>query len=254
MIPNKIHIVLISADGSIKSDIHDDGQGNLLSAPGVLSVGAVNYKLGKIQFTVASTAFNGGNYSISASVDVPGMPVYGQVANNQRNRFKLEMKNIIVVSEPDMLMGESNLVTMAMAQKSLGQNPMEALGAKLVELYTKVLNQHIVETVMASAEGDPYMIDAAAWLSGDEKFMDFNSRLNAFSSEMVNVDTELADQSVKGVEATAYLVGKNAGNWFRKMRATGEFVEQKGSTYVNDLLEFYQSIDYEGLSFLYLHL
>lgn len=241
LIPHKVQVELVSKTGE-KLVLVDDGNGNILAPAGVLSVGTVNYKLGKIDFTVASANFNEGTYSINAAVDVPGSPVYGQVANNQYNRFKLDMKNIIVGSEPDMLIGESNLVTMAMANKSLGQNPMEVMGAKLVELYTKLINQRIAMEIMATAEGNAYEIDTTAWVSGDSRFLDFNSRLNAFSSEMVNVDTMLAQKSVKGVEATAYLVGAKAGNWFRQMRSTGEFVEQKGSTYVNDLLGFYHDI------------
>lgn len=241
LIPGSVHGVLVSADGLSKYDIVDDRKGNLMAPAGALVSGSVTYGTGTIQMEVAA-GFNGGKYTIVAGVDVPGSPKYGDVANNQMNRFKLDMKNVVVTSQPDMLIGESNLVTMAMGNKSLGQNPQEVLGAKLVELYTKLINQTIVRCVAGAAEGDVYTIDAKAWTSGESRFLDFASRLQAFSAEMVNVDTLLAAKSVKGVEATAYLVGKNAGNWFRQMRTTGEFTEQKGSTYVNDLLGFYHDI------------
>lgn len=239
LIPRSVRFTFVSADGVTKAEVVDDGAGNLLAPAGVLSEGTVNYKLGRVSVAIASTAFDGGTYSMHASVDTPGEPAYGQIANNQGYRFKLGMKNIIVPSTPDLLIGESNLVQMAMGSKSLGQNPMEVMGAKLVELYTKLINRKIVETLMAAHEGDTLEVDASEWKT---QFYDFNSRLNAFSAEMVNLDTALADKSVKGVEATAYFVGKGAGNWFRMMRATGEFTEQKGSTYVNDLLGFYHDI------------
>jgi len=219
-------------------EMSDDAHGNIMAAPGVLSAGEVNYKTGAIKFTIAA-AYDEGTYSVHAAADVPGTPVYGSIANDQSNRFKLDMKNILVASEADMLIGESNLVAMAQANKSLGQNPMKVLGAKLVELYTKLINNKIVATIKSAAVGNAYQIDTTAWTT---QFYDFNSRLNAFSAEMVNVDTMLAEKSVKGVEATAYVVGTTAGNWFRKMRATGEFTEEKGSTYVNDLLGFYHDI------------
>lgn len=239
LVPHSVNINLVSADGALKAMVIDDGQGNLMAASGILSEGTVDYKSGTVKFTVSSANFVGGTYTMVASADVPGSPAYGVYANNQQNRFKLGMKNILVTSVADELIGESNLVAMAQAQKSLGQDPMEVMGAKLVELYTKLLNRRIADEVMAVNSGNAYEIDVRGWM---DSYYDFNSRLNAFSSEMVNIDTELAEQSTKGVEATAYLVGKKAGNWFRQLRATGEFTEEKGSTYVNDLLGFYHEI------------
>jgi len=237
IVPGSITGTLVKSDGTGAVDFVDDAHGNILAAPGILTASEINYKTGAISFTVAS-AYVSGKYTVKAAADAPGTPVYGTVANAQKNRFKLDMKNILVKSEADMLIGESNLVAMAQANKSLGQNPMQVLGAKLVEMYTKLINNQIVATVKSAAT-TTYTIDATAWST---QYYDFNSSLNAFSAEMVNIDTELATQSVKGVEATAYVVGKGLGNWFRKMRATGEFVEEKGSTYVNDLLGTYHDI------------
>lgn len=239
LVPGTIEIFLVSADKSQRVLIKDDAHGNLLSPARVLESGAVDYKSGAIEFEVAGTAFVGGTYTVKAASDTPGNPVYGQVANNQKNRFKLGMKHILVPSMADTLFGDSNLVSMAQAQKSLNQNPMETLGNKLVEAYTKKINSLIVNETMRAAKGNAHVIDTTEWVN---KFHDFNSRLNAFSAEMVNVDTDLADQSIKGVEATAYICGKKAGNWFRQLRGTGEFTEEKGSTYVNDLLGFYHDI------------
>jgi hypothetical protein len=237
IVPGSIKGTLIKSDNSGAVDFVDDAHGNILAAPGILTAASINYKTGAISFTVAS-GYVGGTYTLNAAADAPGTPVYGQVANAQKNRFKLDMKNILVTSEADMLIGESNLVAMAQANKSLGQNPMQVLGAKLVEMYTKLINNQLVATTKAAAIHS-YTIDASGWAT---TFYDFNSRLNAFSAELVNVDTELATNSVKGVEATAYICGKTAGNWFRKMRSTGEFVEMKGSTYVNDQLGTYHDI------------
>lgn len=240
VIPRSFHGTFVSSDSSVKIELLDDGNGNILAPAGILTSGTINYKTGAIVIEVASASFIGGKYSFVASRDVPGTPSYGVYADSQKNRFKLGMKQIMVTSAADELIGESNLVMMAQAQKSLGQNPMEVMGAKLVELYTKVINKGVANQLMKVCEGNAHEIEVTSWETGT--FYDYNSRLNAFSAKMVDIDTDLAEQSVKGVEATAYLVGKNAGNWFRKMRATGEFVEQKGSTYVNDLLGFYHDI------------
>jgi hypothetical protein len=239
IVPGSLQGSFTSADGTQTVKFADDANGNILAPAGVLATGSVNYKTGAIKATLAGATFTGGTYSLKAAADEPGTPTYGTLANNQTNRVKLDMKNIIVKSIADMLIGDSNLVAMAQANKSLGQNPMQGLGAKLVELYTKVVNLKLVNATKAAAKGNDYVIDASGWAT---TFYDYNSRLNAFSAELVNVDTDLAEQSVKGVEATAYLVSPEAGNWFRKLRATGEFVEEKGSTYVNDLLGTYNGI------------
>jgi hypothetical protein len=239
IVPGSVRGSFVSSDGLTTCEFSDDANGNLLAPAGVLATGTVNYKTGAIAATLAGATYTGGTYSIKAAADEPGTPAYGTVANNQTNRVKLDMKNILVHSMADMLIGDSNLVAMAQAQKSLGQNPMQRLGAKLVELYTKVINLKIVNATKGAAKGNNYVIDTTGWAT---TFYDYNSRLNAFEAELVNVDTELATQSVKGVEATAYLVSPEAGNWFRKLRATGSFVEEKGSTYVNDLLGTYNGI------------
>jgi len=239
LIPGSVTAFIVSEDKAKRAVVKDDAHGNLLAPAGILVSGTVDYKSGAIEFEVAGTDFIGGTYTVRAASDTPGNPVYGQVANNQKNRFKLGMKHIIVPSMADTLFGDSNLVSMAQAQKSLNQNPMETLGNKLVEAYTKKINSLLVNETIRAARGNAHVIDTTAWTA---KFHDFNSRLNAFSAEMVNVDTDLAEKSVKGVEATAYICGAKAGNWFRQLRGTGEFTEEKGSTYVNDLLGFYHDI------------
>jgi hypothetical protein len=239
LVPGALKGILTDKNGAT-AEITDDGHGNILAPAGVLTAGTINYTTGAIDFSVVANGdFIGGKYTIKGIADVPGTPTYGNIANNQYNRFKLDMKNILVASDADMLIGESNLVAMAQANKSLGQNPMQVLGAKLVELYTKLINAKLVNCTMNTDTSTAKVINATAWNS---QFYDYTSRLNAFSAELVEVDTLLATKSVKGVEATAYICSTEAGNWFRKMRATGEFTEEKGSTYVNDLIGFYHGI------------
>lgn len=240
VIPGSVKGTVAKTSGADPFNFVDDAHGNLLAPASMLTAGTIDYATGQISFTVPA-GYVGGNWTVTVVNDEPGIPGYGTVANDQKNRFKLDMKNILVKSEADMLIGDSNLVAVAQANKSLGQNPMQVLGAKLVEMYTKIINNNLVAAVKKAASSDPtpYEIDARNWPT---QFYDFNSRLNAFSAAMVDIDTALAAQSVKGVEATAYVVGKNMANWFRKMRTTGEFVEEKGSTYVNDLLGTYHGI------------
>lgn len=247
LIPGSIELNFVhAADPTRVITIRDDRNGNLLAPAGVLdqntgSVIGVNYQTGLITFTVGAgfTIAAGDSFSIIGFEDVAGNPEFGTLTAGGHNRFKMDMKNIIVPSEPDMLVAENNLMAIAAMQKAIGANPQDVSGAKLTELYTKLVNGKLVNAIKTSWNGNNYDIDAAAFIN---KFLDFNSRLDAFQAELIAIDTELAKRSVKGVNATAYVVGENMGNWFRKLVNTGNFVDNAGSSYINDLLGYYKGI------------
>lgn len=247
LIPGSVEINFVhAAEPNKVITIRDDRNGNLLAPAGILEGNAgnaigVNYQTGLITFTVGDgfVIATGDSYSVIGYEDVAGSPEFGTLTGPGNNRFKMDMKNIIVTSEPDMLVAENNLMAIAAMQKAIGANPQDVAGAKLTELYTKLVNQKLVNAVKNSFVGNSYEIDAAAFIA---KFLDFNSRLDAFQAELVNIDTELAKKSVKGVQATAYVVGENMGNWFRKLTATGNFVDNNNSSYINDLLGYYKGI------------
>lgn len=244
LIPGSVVITLIP-DGKTNEaiEVKDDMKGNLLAPAGVLEIGEVDYTAaGKIKFKIATgnTTFThlGGTdkYSIIAYEDVAGTPDWNGTAPGN-NRFKLDMQNVTITSEPDMLIAESNLMAMASMQKAIGVNPQDIAGAKLTELYTKLINQKLVHCITDSYQGSTVQIDPEP-----ASFTDFNSRLNKFSSELIEVDAALAKKSVKGIFATAYIVGENVANYFRKLGQVGAFVDNRDSTYINDLVGHYNGI------------
>jgi hypothetical protein len=242
LIPGSIEIYLVKqSDPSNLTPVKDDGKGNLLAAPGILESGSINYITGNIDFKVGSSSgfTNSDSFSVTAFEDVAGDPAFGEIAGHGKNRFKLEHKNITVTSEPDMLVAENNLMTMASVDKSIGANTQDIIGMKLTELYTKLINEKLVREIIYNTVGNPHVIDVSTWTS---TFYDYTSRLDAFMAETVDIDTKLAKQSVKGVKATCYIVGDKAGDWFRKTRATGNFVDNVDSTYINDLLGYFNGI------------
>lgn len=242
LIPGSVEIYFVhQADPSRQVAIKDDANGNLLAAPGMLETGSVDYLTGVIKFTVGAGFewVSGDSYSITGFEDIAGDPAFGTLTGPGNNRFKLEQKNITVPSEPDMLVAENNLMTMAATDKSMGANTQDIIGMKLTEIYTKLINEKLVKEVIFNTVGNAHEIDATTWKTA---FMDYNSRLDAFMAETVDIDTKLAKQSVKGVKATAYVVGDKMGDWFRKTRATGNFVDNTDSTYINDLLGYFNGI------------
>lgn len=240
LIPGSVRIALFSKDSQEPIMIRDDKRGNLLAPAGILAgtdLKGVEYNNGVINFSISDTAdFANGKYMIKAVEDVAGTPAYGELAGPGANRFKLQMHNIIVATEPDMLIGENNLLAIASMRKSTSIDPATAMGTKLTELYTKLINRKLVMDLKGMNEGDDLVIDVTR---NKISYTDFTSYLNYLSSRLIEVDTALAKKSYKGIQATAYVVGEKVGNWFMKLAMTGQFVPNTDSTYVNDLLGYY---------------
>lgn len=247
LIPGSVELQFIPAANPKKViTIKDDRNGNLLAPAGILAANAdnkisINYSTGVILFTVGDgfPITNNDKYSVLGFEDIAGDPAFGQLTGPGNNRFKVDMKNIVVHSEPDMLVGENNLMVIAAAQKAIGMNPQQATGQKLTELYTKLVNGKLADGIINGAEGNEVVIPMNDY---SHQFTDYNSRLDAFQADLVNVDTALAKRTMKATKATAYLVGEVMGNYFRKLRNTGNWTDNTQSTYINDLLGYYNGI------------
>jgi len=254
LIPGSVEIQLIHAlDPSNAIIVRDDAHGNLLAPAGVLVANPLNelgvdYRTGVITFTINNAA--GGfqiaaddKYSVLGYEDVAGDPAFGQLTGPGNNRFKVGMQNIVVTTEPDMLVAENNLMAIAAMQKAVGANPAEVTGAKLTELYTKLVNAKLVKGLNDMWAGNVHQIDLnTSVVPGALTYTDYNSYLEKFMGELVEVDTELAKRSYKGVRATAYIVGFNVANLFQKLKMNGNFVMNTDSTYINDLVGYYNGV------------
>ena len=247
IIPGTVEIKLIhAAHPESPVVIRDDRNGNLLAPAGVLGVNAkgalgVDYRTGVVTFTIADgfTIEENDKYSLMAYEDVAGDPAFGQLTGPGNNRFKVQMNNIVVTTEPDMLVAENNLMAIAAAQKAIAMNPAEIAGAKLTELYTKLVNDKFVAALDRMWSGNVTVIDLTHATNG---WLDLNSYYEKFMRELDNIDTLMAEQAYKISGATAYVCGKHVGTLFTNLRHSGNFVKNTESTYVNDLLGYYNGI------------
>jgi hypothetical protein len=240
LIPGQTNITLtIAADPGNPIKLKDDANGNITAPAGMLTAGTINYTTGAIAFDLGSIAPAAGDtYSIVAIEDVAGAPVWNEFGHGQ-NRVKLSQGNITVVSTPDILIGESNLMTMAAMSKAMGVNAQDVMATKLAELYTNLINQRMIQCLVEGNDGNVFDIDFTTITT---PFHDFRSNLDWFAGQLIELDTVLAHKSAKGVKATAYIVGTNVGNQFAKMTATGKFVPNTESTFINDLLGTYDGV------------
>jgi len=195
----------------------------------------IDYQTGLISFTVGSefTIAQGDTYSITGVEDIN---------NPNIHRIKMAMEYIMVTSDPDMLIAENNLMTIAAMQKSIKQNPQKLIGEKLTELYTKKINKGLVNCIksMWNDTDTSYLIDTQKICNSN---LDESSKLFEFISELSNLNCELTKRSVGGIRATAYIVGGHVCHWFRKLVRTGDFVDNTGEGYPNsDLIGWYRDI------------
>lgn len=247
LIPGSIELnIIIGTAAPIV--VKDDRNGNLLAPAGVLASTTqpgVNYINGVISFKLSQETLNKinpstpGSFTVIGFEDVAGDPIFGQLSGPGNNRFKVDMKNITVHSEPDMLVGESNLMAIAASKKAIGVNPQDLIGQKLTELYTKLVNEKQVANLKKGAQGNEIVIPMGVYQT---KFTDYNSRLDAFQANLVDIDTAMAKRTYKATKATAYFVGEELGNWFRKTSSTGAWTDNTESTYVNDLLGYFKGV------------
>jgi hypothetical protein len=74
------------------------------------------------------------------------------------------------------------------------------------------------------------------------QFYDYRSRVDLFDAYLVNVESALATKAVKGVTTTAYVAGNAAANQFQKGIMNGRWKRNDKTTYINDLLGWYNGI------------
>ena len=237
--PGSIRIKFIHAVDPTKfTIIIDDGNGNLLAHPEVLSPNSdggvnINYQTGLIIFTVGN-AFAikpGDTYSIMCYDDTDSSPA----GNN-----KLINKYILVTAKPEILIAEHDLIATATMQKANTTNYQDVYHRKLVELYIESINRNLVEVIKTGwNDNTAYKIDATSF----NKYTDSDYRAHAFQTKLGQINTELKNRSGnKDVEATAYIVGQNMGNWFIQLCKNHNFIDKTGSDYINGLIGYYKGI------------
>lgn len=241
IIPGTLRIKITKKDGT-KMELIDAGQGQFMSVAGVITTSKIDYKNGNVSFTLATALTPGDDKcTIVGAEDVIGTPslLNGAAAAKHENRFLAKLQQVGISTVPDMLSAEFNIASIAAMKKAIGTDMATFLFTKLREIYTKVINTKLVTTLAAGYTGNTIEIDLDA---NSRKYMDYRSNLDYFVSAMIEVESALAQKAVKGVTVTAYIAGANASNMFQKCTAIGKFQKNDKSTYINDLLGWYDGV------------
>lgn len=241
IVPGTLRIKIAKKDGT-KLELVDAGQGQFMSVANVISDSKIDYKNGNVEFTLVSSLTAGEDtITIVGAEDVIGTPslLQGAAAAKHENRFLAKLQQIGLSTVPDMLSAEFNISSVAAMKKALGTDVATFLFTKLREIFVKVINTKLVTTLASGYTGNTIEIDLEA---NSKKYMDYRSNLDYFVSSLIEVESALASKAVKGVTTTAYVAGSNASNMFQKCSAIGKFVKNEKSTYINDLLGWYDNI------------
>ena len=116
------------------------------------------------------------------------------------------------------------------------------LFTKLRELYTKMINYKLVSTLEEGYTGNVMSDLDLSKTAMTGQFYDYRSRVDLFDAYLINVESSLATKAVKGVTTTAYVAGNMAANQFQKGGMIGRWEKNTKSTYINDLLGWYNGI------------
>ena len=248
LIPGTVRVKV--ATETEKYELVDDGQGNFMAVAGKISKGSLNYLSGRIEFELGEALAGDAakeSITIVGKEDVTGTPSNTIGASNAHQfdkRFLAKMQQIGLATVPDMLVAEYNIAALGAMKKATGADMATFLFTKLREIYTKVINFKLVSTLEEGYVGsvmDDLDLNRA---TGDmvQRFHDYRSQVDLFDAYLVNVESALANKAVKGVTVTAYVAGNQACNQFQKGSFIGKWERNTKSSYINDLLGWYNGI------------
>lgn len=244
VIPGTLRVKVFS--DTEKYELIDNGQGEFMAIAGKIASSKINYLNGKIEFEFGS-ALDASKYTLTVvgKEDVVGTPCNTTGADNSRmndKRFQAKMQQIALTTVPDMLVAEYSIPAIGALQKATGSDMASFLFTKLREFYTKAINYKLVSTLEEGYQGN-VMNDldlSKNALTG--QFYDYRSRVDLFDAYLINVESALATKAVKGVTTTAYIAGNAAANQFQKGIMNGRWKRNDKTTYINDLLGWYNGI------------
>lgn len=252
LIPGTVR-VKVTKDGE-KYELIDNGQGKFMAVAGKLDstiegeekdLNTINYLNGKIIIKFVDALASGEKFTIIGKEDVTGTPSNTSGASNVHandKRFIAKMQQLGLSTVPDMLVAEYNIAALGAMKKATGADMATFLFTKLRELYTKMINYKLVSTLEEGYTGNAMNDLDLSKDAMNGQFYDYRSRVDLFDAYLINVETALAEQAVKGVNVTAYVAGPQAVNQFMKGGIIGKWESNKKMTYINDLAGWYNGI------------
>jgi len=211
-------------------EIYDDGNGNLLAAPGILADSVINYNTGAItiEFATAPAATND-KLTLVVSLDSP--------AEDEIDKLAGEVKYFHVDTNPIIIPLIRNILTDAALNKQGVIDP-NALYTNLIQTqYTKATNEKCVDALVRGFSGNTYTADLSAFTIASGRY---DSLIRTIQSTMVDAESLLGQQTYKGAKITGILAGRKAANLFQYMNSDEGWIPNQQLAYFKDLIGWYK--------------
>lgn len=230
LFPGHVKIEVIDGvSGAVQSTLTDNSTGDLTGVGGVLGTGSdVNYNTGAIEVVLA-TGF------ATTGLQLQVTAIHNQGGEANVNRFKNKLRNYSMNAMPEVLIGESDLISLASAEKVLGIDPQLQVIGQIQDLYTKMVNKQFTQMLMNGYTGSTTSVTIP------NTYSDYRSKLDHFTSELAEAETQLGYKSGKGVNVTCWMTGKKGLNFMKKSKSIGLF-KAAPQDYINDLVGFFDGV------------
>jgi hypothetical protein len=221
-----------------KIAIFDDGFGNLMAAPGVISAGAVDYANGTITWTLESTitvgtvVYTPTKVKVDVCIDMTGDPA----SAGTRTHIKGKNVGFLVSTTPELLTYEQNLIENVSVTKTLGGDMSVYLSERLAELYTIRINTSIAEAFDNYEDNDTITINFST-----VNFDNTRSYSDYFYNKVSEASLAAKEKVYRLGEPNVILAGNKGIIPFRKLGQIGVFTKVK-STHVVGLVGYLDDV------------
>lgn len=211
--------------------ITDDGYGNLMSAPGILTSGKVDYANGKVDWALSATVtspVNGEEYTLTSihievCIDMTGDPA----SAGTRTHIKGKSVGFLVSTNPELLTYEANLIENISVSKTLGADMQVYLSERLAELYTIRINTMIAEAIDNNYEGETLEINfSGVSFDNTRSYSDF------FNNKLIEYGQMAKEKVYRLGTPNVILAGLKGSIPFLKLTSIGVFTRVKSSNIV----------------------
>jgi len=226
LVPGSLAITVKIGDKTYQ--MMDDRQGNIMTQPGVLTAGTVNYETGAVNMTFAS--------AVAATDTIKICYQLNKELGQGNNRTTIKQGYFQIKAAINKYEFETDLITAMISQKTVGGDVVAELQQSVTDERILAINNKLVNTLKENYVGTTLTIDLSAF-SIESGFT--SSMLQLLNMGLAAVDNAIAARCYKAVAATAYIVGNGAATMFQSLEDAQGWVANN-SGYVNDVIGFYK--------------
>lgn len=221
-----VDLNVTDADGTYQ--ITDNGKGALMSVPGKISSGSIDYETGEFKVEFVNPIQNTWTMTLSYVQNIP--------ATEDMPRLHNRILSVQVGTWPQEVLIENDLMSQVRAQKSIGIDLMEVSRRAVATQQVININNNIIDSLISGYEGNSYVGDLTSLnqIAGD--YFTLQSNVDAL---LIQLDNMLGIKSGVAMNASAYVVGRMMTSVFQQLAVINRFRPNQSQSYVDGLIGWY---------------